>query len=279
MRIVVRIFVSMILLIILAGCVFGCVAMLEESHQGMGRLPWLALFTGVGVFCLLALCFYKRLVCPGCGHLVDPRRRCGRCGSPLPLVARIFAVGLMLVWTGMLFLAMTPDGGSHPPSPASAYKGGYASGFEFGARTGLEGEEDALSVQAWERAADAARRFRGTLHEGLRDGFSHGRIAALASKEPHELPKWVNANHPAVQAEWFRLAEEMKAIGSQLERLDGLLARTATLQARLEVLAKERPSDDRALLDADCDKLSKLAAVLREYYDGLAEDKARAKTK
>ena len=42
-------------------------------------------------------------------------------------------------------------------------------------------------------------------------------------------------------------------------------APTETLQLRLEALAKERPTEERELLDANCDKLSKLAEVLKEF--------------
>ena len=109
--------------------------------------------------------------------------------------------------------------------------------------------------------------------------MANGEIAGLAAQEPGNLPKWVNANHPELQAEWFRLAEEMKVVGWEWDSVERIRVRTETLQSRLEALAKERPTEERELLDANCDKLSKLAEVLKEFCERLAEDKPKPATK
>ena len=152
-------------------------------------------------------------------------------------------------------------------------------GYRHAASAGLEHDDDDSSRIAGERAAEAVQTFHGTLHAALRSGGANGEIAGLADREPSNLPKWVNANHPELQSEWFRLAEEMKVVGWEWDRVERIRVRTETLQSRLEALATDRPTDDRELLDANCDKLSKLAAVLKEFCDRLAEDKTKPATK
>lgn len=241
------------------------------------------LFAGValgtlGALCLLAVVYYRRLVCPGCARIPGPRRRCGRCGSSLPVGPRIFACGLLVLLAGLLYLLTAPgDAGSHPPSPKSAYQSGYANGFQYAFR---EDESSELGTLAWQRATEAVPSFHGkTWAAGMTTGFHNGRIAGLTSKPPHHLPPWVNANHPALQAKWFRLADEMKVVGGELKHVEALLKRTETLRASLEALATERPADDRELLDTGCDKLSAISGALTEFCSQLTEEARRASAK
>jgi hypothetical protein len=276
MKLVTRVVVSILLLAVCWLCGLAFSETFSEPDT-INRLPVQIVAGAVGVLCVLAVCAFGQLVCPGCGRLTDPFfRRCRRCGALLNAGVRFFSLAFTLMLAApLILLAMDyfRSGPSLPPPAPELYKAHYVRGFSIRAEAPSARERDESKALARKWSEEAVLTYHGPAPSAVKAGNRDGMLAGLANKEPPHPPYWVRANYPAIETEWRTLMEQMKAVGRDLTRIEDLRARTEALQYELEGLAKEKPTDDRALLNASGDKLSVLTAALQRRREEVAEEK------